>query len=465
MESKNLSKIRTGTFCSASFILISYLVFRTNLPKIPTLFLYNLIIIAAMQSLGFYRGLFFLGASIFLTIIASLGMDFYYVWNVPMFFIVFLIVESQIKKHEYSDFIISTRMEEVRENTNVLREQRKRHKREALLLEKKEARYNLLKDVTSSLSSMLSLDEVTDLLLENALDIVGKSESALLFMVDTQKQELNLVASKTGSGFEKIKTKKGDLLDDWVFKQRRCLLVEDIRKDFRFGGKGPEEYQRSFRSIISCPLIEEKKVTGIVRLEHSRPYNYNSEDLKLLDVLCDLGAASLENARLYGQTLELAIKDGLTGLYLRRFFLDRFKEELSRSLRNDLDFSLLILDIDDFRNYNDKYGHTAGDIALRTISRVLGGFEDSGIVSRYGGEEFAILLPETSNKKAKRIAEDIRSAVKEETIELRRVKTNVTVSIGVATFPEDGKMEDQLILKADERLYQAKREGKDRVHA
>lgn len=463
MESKNLSKIRIGTFLSTSFILISFLVFRTNLPKIPTLFLYNLIIIAAMQSLGFYRGLFFLGVSIFLTIIASLGMDFYYVWNVPVFFIVFLIVESQIKRHEYRDHIISTRMEEVRENTNMLREQHKRHKREAMLLEKKEARYNFLKDVTSHLSSTFSLNDVSGLVLKNALDIVGKSESALLFLVDTQKQELNLVASKTGSGFEKIKTKKGDLLDDWVFKQRQCLLVEDIKKDFRFGGKQPEEYPRSFRSIISCPLIEEKKVIGIVRLEHSRPHNYNSEDLRLLDVLCDLGAASLQNAKLYGQTLELAITDGLTGLYLRRFFLDRFKEELSRSLRNDLSFSLLILDIDDFKNYNDKYGHTAGDIVLKTISRVLNGFEEGGIVSRYGGEEFAILLPDTSKKKAKRIAEDIRSAVKGETIELRRVKTNVTVSIGVATFPEDGKVEDQLILKADERLYRAKREGKDRI--
>ena len=118
MESRNLSKIQIGTFCSASFILISYLVFRTNLPKIQTIFLYNLIIIAAMQWLGFYRGLFFLGTSILLTILASLAMNFYYAWNVPVFFMVFLIVDSQIKRHEYSDRMIKTRIEEVRENTN-----------------------------------------------------------------------------------------------------------------------------------------------------------------------------------------------------------------------------------------------------------------------------------------------------------------------------------------------------------
>lgn len=463
MESKNFSKIRVGTFCSASFILVSYLVFRTNLPKTPTIFLYNLIIIASAQWLGFYRGLFFLGASILLTILASLAMNFYYIWNVPVFFIVFLIVDIEIKKHEYREHIIRSRIEEMEENTNLLKEQHRRHKKEAQFLEKREARYDFLKDVTSRLSSTLSIDNLAEMILENVLKIVGKTESALLFLVDTKKQELNLFISKTEKDFEKVKAKKGDLLDEWVFKQRQCLLVEDIKKDFRFGGERLKEYLRSFRSVISSPLIEEKKLIGIVRLEHSRPYNYTSEDLRLLDILCDLGAASLRNAKLYNQTLELAIRDGLTGLYLRRYFLDRLKEEISRSLRNNLDCSLFMLDIDDFKKYNDQYGHTAGDIVLMSISKVLCKFEDGGIVSRYGGEEFAILLPETSKGEAIKIADDIRKAVKSETIELRRVKTNVTVSIGVSTFPEDTKVQDELILKADEQLYMAKRQGKDRA--
>ena len=211
--------------------------------------------------------------------------------------------------------------------------------------------------------------------------------------------------------------------------------------------------------------MEEKKVVGIVRMEHSRPHNYTLEDLRLLDILCDLGAASLQNASLYKQTLDLAITDGLTGLYLRRYFLDRLKEELARSLRSDLCCSFLMIDIDDFKNYNDKYGHTAGDIVLKTISRVLVRLAQSGIVGRYGGEEFSIVLPETSKKKARRIADDIRKAVKEEAIELRRVETHVTVSIGVSSFPEDAKVQDDLIQKADERLYAAKRQGKDRIVA
>ena len=465
MQSQNVSRIKSATVCSISFIVISYLIFRTSVPKIPTIFLYNLIIVIALQNLGFYRGLFFLGSSIFLTILLSLAVNFYYVWNVPIFFITFLIVDDRIKKLNYYNRIIETRIEEVRENTNLLTDKYNRHKREALSLEKKEQRYRSLRDVTSILSSTLSLDKISGLILDNALRVIGKTEGLLLFLVDTERQELNLVASRMGKDFEKVMAKKGDLLDERVFKERRCLLVEDIKKDFRFSEDKMKKYSRTFRSVISCPLVEGKKAIGIVRLEHSKPYNYTSEDLRLLDILCDLGAASLQNAKFYKQTLDLAFTDGLTGLYLRRFFLDKLKEELSRSLRSDLECSFLMVDIDDFKNYNDRYGHTAGDIVLKTISDVLQRFAQNGIVARHGGEEFSVLLPETSKRKAEKIADNIRDVIGKEIIELRRIETHVTVSVGVAAFPEDAKVQDELILKADERLYMAKRQGKNRVVA
>lgn len=307
MALENRSKIKSGIICGASFIIVSFLVFRTDLPKIPTIFLYNLIIVMSLQDLGYYRGLFFLGASIFLTILISLAVNFHYVWGVPMIFVTFLIVDDQIKKHNYARHIIETRIEELGESTNLLADEYLRHKREEAFLEKKEKRFNLLKDVTACLSSTLSLDDVSEMILDNALSIVGKSESALLFLVDTEKQELNLVASRIENDSDKVKAEKVDVLDEWVFKQRQCLLVEDIRKDFRFGKETSSEYHRAFRSVISSPLIEGKKVVGIVRLEHSKPYAYTSEDLRLLDILCDLGAASLGNARLYQQMLTVDI--------------------------------------------------------------------------------------------------------------------------------------------------------------
>jgi diguanylate cyclase (GGDEF)-like protein len=401
--------------------------------------------------------------SIFLTALISIAANFQYVWNLPVFFITFSIINDQIKKRNYYSHIIEARIEELRENMNLLTDGYERHKREAGILEKKEERYRSLKDVTGILSSTFSLDKVGEYIIDNALQVIGKTESALLFLVDTKKHELNLFGSRIESDVDKVKAKKGDILDEWVFKQRQCLLVEDIKKDFRFSEEKLQQYPRPFRSIISCPLIEEKKLIGVVRLEHSRPYNYTSEDLRLLDIICDLGAVSLRNAELYSDILELAITDGLTGLYLRRYFLDRVREELTRSLRSDLNCAFLMLDIDHFKNYNDKYGHTAGDIVLKTISKLLKRFADTGIVCRYGGEEFTMILPETSKRKVKLIAEDIRKTIESETIDLRRTKTNVTISIGLATFPDDAKVMDELIQKADERLYKAKREGRNRV--
>jgi diguanylate cyclase (GGDEF)-like protein len=313
------------------------------------------------------------------------------------------------------------------------------------------------------LNSTLSTDKVARYILDNALRIVGKTDSALIYLVDTEKQELSLILSMVGRDFDKIKAKKGDLLDETVFKERRCLLVEDIKKDFRFSEHKMGLYNRPFRSVISSPLVEENKVIGIVRLESSKPHNYTSEDLRLLDILCDLGAVSLENARFYRQTLDLAITDGLTGLYLRRYFLERLNEEIQRSLRNDLECSLLMIDIDNFKKYNDTYGHTAGDIVLKTLSSVLKKYVDSGVACRFGGEEFALFLPHASKKDAAKIAEELRGAVKKENIELRRVKTNVTISVGVSSFPKDARVQDELIMKADERLYAAKRQGRNRV--
>ena len=131
--------------------------------------------------------------------------------------------------------------------------------------------------------------------------------------------------------------------------------------------------------------------------------------------------------------------------------------------RNNFPCSLLMIDIDNFKNYNDEYGHMAGDMALKLISKVLVNFVDGGIACRYGGEEFSILLPDVSKLDAARIADNIRKALKKECVELRRIKTHVTVSIGVAVFPEDARTHEGLIVKADECLYKAKREGKDRV--
>jgi diguanylate cyclase (GGDEF)-like protein len=463
MQSENKNTLIAVLICSISFVIVSYLIFRTSLPKFPNIFLYNLIIIFSLHELGYHRTIFFLCASVFLSILVLITAHFSYILHIPVFFITFLIADSEIKKHNYYALIVKTRIEEITENINVLRDENNKHKKEALSLEKKGHRYNSLKDVVSVLNSTLTMEDVVKNIMDSAFNIVGKSDSGLLFQVDTSKQELNLALSVNKSYPDTIKTKKGDMLDEWVFKERQALLVEDIKKDFRFSGDIFAKYKRPFRSVISCPLMAGHKVIGILRMENLYPYRYTSEDLRLLGIICDIGAVSLENSVLYKQTLDLAIRDGLTGLYLRRYFMDRLKQGMLYCYHNNLPCSFLMIDMDNFKNYNDEYGHVAGDMVLKLISKVLLNFVAGGIACRYGGEEFSILLPDVSKRDAVRIADNIRKAVKKESIELRRVRTHITLSIGVSSFPEDAKSHEELIVKADERLYKAKRAGKDKV--
>ena len=179
----------------------------------------------------------------------------------------------------------------------------------------------------------------------------------------------------------------------------------------------------------------------------------------------DVGAVAIENAQLYGRLEELAIRDSLTGLYLRRILLTRLNEEVNRQIRRQKDLSLLMIDLDEFKRYNDRFGHMAGDIVLKTVGRILTEqFPNAGdLVCRYGGEEFCVLLPDCTKSRAVERAETLRKKIEAQILVLRREETKVSVSIGVATFPKDAKSKEELIDRADQALYDAKSKGRNRV--
>jgi len=161
-----------------------------------------------------------------------------------------------------------------------------------------------------------------------------------------------------------------------------------------------------------------------------------------------------------------AITDPLTDLFNYRYFIHQLNREISRDQRHDSIFSIIMIDIDFFKNYNDAFGHQAGDLILRRIAQaIMENTRTSDIVCRYGGEEFVIISPELSKKDAKRMAEKLRQIV--EKLELPQIKTvptgKLTISSGVASFPEDGNTTYQLILNADKALYKAKETGRNKV--
>jgi diguanylate cyclase (GGDEF)-like protein len=194
---------------------------------------------------------------------------------------------------------------------------------------------------------------------------------------------------------------------------------------------------------------------------------FTQDDLRLLDIIGNLGAVAIQNALLYSWVEELAIRDSLTGLFVRRHFMKRFQEEVRRALeRKGGELSLLMLDIDKFKWYNDKYGHATGDIVLKRIASTINGMIHVGdMAARYGGEEIAILLVGADQKKAIRLAEAIRKKIETQPIAVRREEHNVTVSIGVSNYPKDGIYEEDLVKAADKRLYKAKSDGRNRTCA
>ena len=206
------------------------------------------------------------------------------------------------------------------------------------------------------------------------------------------------------------------------------------------------------------------KIIGVLRMDSLNEGVYTQDDLRLFDIIGNLGAVAIQNAFLYSWIQELAIRDSLTGLFVRRYFMKRFQEEIKRTARKNGALSLLILDIDHFKSYNDKFGHATGDIVLKYLARAMtSSVREGDMVARYGGEEIAILLINTDFERAGKIAESIRKRIEDEPFVLRREKQNLTVSIGLSNYPKDSMSEEELIKIADSRRYKAKSLGRNRV--
>ena len=212
-------------------------------------------------------------------------------------------------------------------------------------------------------------------------------------------------------------------------------------------------------SFIAMPLLSEGIPIGIFTVlgadnEHIESYSILAEQLSL----------ELKKNNLYEKVQEMAITDGLTGIYVRRHFLERLNEEVARSKRHALKLTMLMIDLDHFKRCNDTFGHLVGDIVLKEIAKIMKEYvRQVDIIGRYGGEEFVIALPDTDKGSAINVADRIRSSVEKHKFRAYDETISMTISIGVATFPENGQDVATLIDRADQALYKAKEEGRNKV--
>jgi diguanylate cyclase (GGDEF)-like protein len=216
------------------------------------------------------------------------------------------------------------------------------------------------------------------------------------------------------------------------------------------------------RSEVCIPLVSLGELIGVLALESSRKNAFEKADIAPLESVADISANAIQNAHYFEKVRQMAYVDGLTGMFNRRFFEIRIMEEIERAQRYRGSMSVIMLDIDKFKKLNDEFGHLLGDEVLRQVSAIFSAqLRKADVACRYGGEEFAIIVPETTGDHALAVAEKLRQVI--ENWNFPGVSRKVTVTGGVASYPQNGTTRDDLVRAADDALYAGKQAGRNRI--
>ena len=243
--------------------------------------------------------------------------------------------------------------------------------------------------------------------------------------------------------------------------EQRPIIVADLQKEPR---ESLVPKPKAARGFMAIPIVSEGQTIGCVSFIALRPNSYTFDQQRLVDRLIRLASVGIQNARLHEKTVELAETDSMTGLFTNRAYQERLEAEFRKAQAGRQSLSLLILDVDYFKRINDTYGHPQGDELLRQLGELLRNHaRKADICCRYGGDEFTIVMPETIKAEAAMVAGRIRQAVEATTFSLDGVAANITVSIGVAGYPQDVGQKAALVAAADKALYAAKQSGRNNV--
>lgn len=320
-----------------------------------------------------------------------------------------------------------------------------------------------------AIASCIDSSDLFSNIVEKSAEVVGAEQGSIM-LLNEEAYEIE-VKSTLGLNLailSHIRIRPGEGIAGSVLETGMPMVVSNVETDNRVSR--PNRVRYKTKSFISLPLKIRNKSIGVLNLADKKDGTFFSEnDIKLLEAIALYSAVAIERRVYYQSAIDLrkiSITDPLTSLLNRRYFEERIAEEMERSKRHRQPFSLIILDIDNFKNLNDTYGHLYGDEILKTTTSVIRRcVRIIDIAARYGGEEFAIILPTTDKNDAGIIAERIRAEI-EGTVCLAKdtgTTLNITVSLGIASFPDDASAAEELINNADRALYRAKSQGKNKV--
>jgi len=328
-------------------------------------------------------------------------------------------------------------------------------------LREQDEEINLVNRLTAIITSSMSIQMIFEAFAQELKKVVD-IDWATIALIDGSELYFLALSSTIGSAWqldERIPLE--GTATEYACRDRQAVYEADLKRHHRFW-TWESHLQLGIRSVVYLPLRVTDRTIGSLILASRKPNAYNGRQVKLLERVALQIAAPIENAQLYVRVEQKSRIDELTALFNRRHFEERLKEEISRHSRYGDVLSVFMLDLDNFKTYNDVYGHPAGDMLLSQVGKIIkSSVRDADQAFRYGGDEFVVILPQTTREDAYAVAERVRGQLAEE---MEKKALTVTCSIGLASYPADGVISEELVTAADTALYYAKWTGGNRIY-
>lgn len=325
---------------------------------------------------------------------------------------------------------------------------------------------HLFNEIGKAITSTLDLKEVLSIIMQKITEILQPKDWALLLLDnESKKLHFEVVVGERSEKLKDVKLSLGEGIAGWVAEKGEPLIITNAQEDPRFAKRVDETSSFNTRSVICVPLKSKGRVLGVIELINTLDEGpFEENDIVFLQTIADYAAIAIENALFFKKVQELTITDDVTGLYNPRYLHQILDSEITRSQRYNLTFSIIFLDIDYFKKVNDTYGHLIGSQVLQETAKVLkANLRESDIATRYGGDEFVIILPETNKMLAYEVAKRLHKALGNHSFINEELNIHLTASFGVANFPEDALNKLDLIRKADMAMYRVKESGRNDI--